>query len=336
MITSFFKPKRTRAAVADEENGANAKGKADVQTKKQKTTTNNNNADDNEKTKIKTTKDDASSPDTTTEVLISHLSDPSNSNGDDDDDVAPTWTSALDKHFSSPSFKRLAAFVDTERKKHTIYPPPEDTFAALNLCPLSETKLVIVGQDPYHGPNQGHGICFSVRRGIQTPPSLRNIYKELVNDPEVPNFASVPGHGNLERWAKQGVLMINNVLTVRKGQAHSHKKQGWEELTDAILRAVDKRKSFTSNGDDISNSKKPRGVVFLLWGLPATKKTKTALAASSAWSRHTILCSSHPSPLGATKTKAPFMGSRCFSKANEALVEMGYDPIDWRVDGPLP
>jgi uracil-DNA glycosylase len=222
------------------------------------------------------------------------------------------------------------------RKKHTIYPPPEDTFAALNLCPLSETKLVIVGQDPYHGPNQGHGICFSVRRGIQTPPSLRNIYKELVNDPEVPNFASVPGHGNLERWAKQGVLMINNVLTVRKGQAHSHKKQGWEELTDAILRAVDKRKSFTSNGDDISNSKKPRGVVFLLWGLPATKKTKTALAASSAWSRHTILCSSHPSPLGATKTKAPFMGSRCFSKANEALVEMGYDPIDWRVDGPLP
>jgi hypothetical protein len=115
MITSFFKPKRTRAAVADEENGANAKGKADVQTKKQKTTTNNNNADDNEKTKIKTTKDDASSPDTTTEVLISHLSDPSNSNGDDDDDVAPTWRSALDKHFSSPSFKRLAAFVDTER-----------------------------------------------------------------------------------------------------------------------------------------------------------------------------------------------------------------------------
>ena len=227
-------------------------------------------------------------------------------------------------------FLRAGKFVT--RRNNTIYPPPEDTFAALNLCPLAKTKLVIVGQDPYHGPRQAHGLCFSVRRGIQTPPSLRNIYKELCNDPGVPDFNAIPNHGNLERWAKQGVLLINNVLTVRKGQAHSHKKRGWEELTDAILRAVDKRPSG-DNGDD-DQPKKPRGVVFLLWGKPATEKTKTALMGFS--SRHKILCSSHPSPLGATKTKAPFMGSRCFSKANEALVEMGYDPIDWRVDGPLP
>jgi len=286
MITSFFKPKRDRAS-----------GKENAETTQ----------------KPKKVKTETKEESTEAAGLVSYLDDDSN------DASEETWKSALDKHFSSSSFKRLSSFVEAERKKHTIFPPPQDTFAALNLCPLAKTKLVIVGQDPYHGPNQAHGLCFSVRRGIQTPPSLRNIYKELMNDPCVENFHSKPNHGNLERWAQQGVLLINNVLTVRKGQAHSHKKQGWEDLTDAVIRAV---------------AKQDRPLVFLLWGKPATEKAKTALIGNTK--KHTILCCSHPSPLGATKTKAPFMGSRCFSKANEALQKMGHEPIDWRVDGPLP
>ena len=203
----------------------------------------------------------------------------------------------------------------------TVFPPAQDTFSALNLTPLDKVRVVIVGQDPYHGPQQAHGLCFSVRKGVRTPPSLRNIYKELVNDKDVPNFTSMPTHGFLERWAKQGVLMINTVLTVRQGEAHSHKKQGWELVTDEIIRAVDRRHA-------------QNGVVFLLWGKPATEKTQTALRGGKT-SKHTILCTSHPSPLGATKTKSPFMGSKCFSRANQALKEYGYDEIDWRVDGPL-
>ncbi|MGK3759700.1 MAG: uracil-DNA glycosylase [Bacillariaceae sp.] len=193
--------------------------------------------------------------------------------------------------------------------------------------------------DPYHGPQQAHGLCFSVRKGVKVPPSLRNIYKELLNDAKIPNFTSKPTHGNLERWAKQGVLMINNVFTVQSGQAHSHKKRGWEEFTDEIIRAVDRRKQTEGEtcNDDSSKKKKKDGLVFLLWGKPATLKAQTAIAgAGSSSSRHHIICTSHPSPLGATKTSTPFMGSQCFSRANEALREMGYDEIDWRVDGKLP
>jgi uracil-DNA glycosylase len=203
-----------------------------------------------------------------------------------------------------------------------VFPPAVDTFSTLNLTPLDQVKLVIVGQDPYHGPNQGHGLCFSVRKGVKIPPSLRNIYKELVQDKEISNVSAMPTHGFLERWAKQGVLMINTVLTVRQGEANSHKGKGWELFTDEVIRAVDKRAKV--NG---------KGVVFLLWGKPATEKAKTALGGSS--SRHTIICTSHPSPLGATKTNSPFMGSKCFSRANVALKEYGYDEIDWRVDGEL-
>jgi uracil-DNA glycosylase len=202
-----------------------------------------------------------------------------------------------------------------------VYPLAQDTFSALNLTALDQVKVVIVGQDPYHGPSQAHGLCFSVLKGVRVPPSLRNIYKELLNDEKISNFTSIPTHGFLERWAKQGVLMINTVLTVRQGEAHSHKKKGWETVTDEIIRAVDQRAK--ANG---------KGVVFLLWGKPATEKAKTALGGSS---RHKIICTSHPSPLGATKTNAPFMGSKCFSIANEALQEFGYDEIDWRVDGEL-
>jgi uracil-DNA glycosylase len=202
----------------------------------------------------------------------------------------------------------------------------------LNLTPLDKVKVVIVGQDPYHGPNQAHGLCFSVKRGQKIPPSLRNIYKELMTDPDVPNFQNLPQHGYLERWAQQGVLMINTVLTVRRGDANSHQKQGWEEFTDHVIRAVDRH--CRSN---------KRSVVFLLWGKPASTKARTALLEngsssvdSNTMSRHTVIATSHPSPLGATKTDSPFLGSQCFSRANQALRKMGYEEIDWRVDGPLP
>jgi uracil-DNA glycosylase len=252
------------------------------------------------------------------------------------------------------------------RRKHTIYPPVDDVFTALNLTPLSNVKVVIVGQDPYHGPKQAHGLCFSIRRdaGIPPPPSLRNIYKELIDDPCIPNFTTKPNHGCLVCWAQQGVLMINTVLTVRQGQANSHKNKGWEDVTDAVLRAVRDRDRDCDLDDDGQNNKK--GVVFLLWGKPATEKTQTILnrrsgggSSSSRFfkgraaavgkssntttthenqqhqqqqQRHKIIATSHPSPLGATKTTSPFLGSRCFSRANDMLIEMGHEPIDWRVD----
>ena len=220
---------------------------------------------------------------------------------------------------SHADFCLLCCF--NRKSKYVIYPPPQDTFSALNLTPLSSVKVVIVGQDPYHGPNQAHGLCFSVKHGILPPPSLKNIYKELVNDPNVEEFTTMPKHGFLERWAKQGVLMINTVLTVRKGDANSHKKQGWELFTDEIIRAVDR-----------TSRDRNTGVVFLLWGNPATKKATTALQSTK---RHEVICTSHPSPLGATKTSKPFMGSRCFSRANEALRKLGHEPIDWKVDGEI-
>jgi len=226
------------------------------------------------------------------------------------------------------------------RKSHKVYPPPQDTFAALNWTPLDQVKVVIVGQDPYHGPDQAHGLCFSVRKGVRVPPSLRNIYKELTQDAQIPNFSQYPTHGNLERWARQGVLMINTVLTVRNGEPNSHKNKGWELVTDEILRAVDRRAK-----EDWRRRGQGGGVVFLLWGKPATEKCQTALGVSpselgsperSTNCHRRILCSSHPSPLGATKTKSPFMGSKCFSLANQALLEFGYKKgIDWRVDGEL-
>ncbi|KAL7694218.1 putative uracil-DNA glycosylase family 1, uracil-DNA glycosylase-like domain superfamily [Plasmopara halstedii] len=219
-----------------------------------------------------------------------------------------SWFDMLQKEFAHGSFKTLTRFLEAEEgHKKTIYPPPTDVFAALRDCAFADVKVVILGQDPYHGPQQAHGLSFSVRRGIPPPPSLKNIFKEAMNDVGIVR----PSHGCLTCWSRQGVLLLNTVLTVRQGEPNSHKKQGWEHLTDAIISTINK---------DASN------VVFMLWGKPAQEKGVLIDA-----KRHLVVRSSHPSPLGASKTNAPFLGSKCFSRANTYLVDHGKEPIDWSV-----
>lgn len=219
------------------------------------------------------------------------------------------WKNALDPFLKSEKFERLSQFVHSERQQNIVYPPTNDeTFTALNLCPLEKVKVVIVGQDPYHGPGQAHGLSFSVKKEVKPPPSLQNIWKELERDMglSVSSFQ----HGNLESWATQGVLLLNSVLTVRKGEANSHANVGWEDFTDEIISIISSEKE---------------NVVFLLWGNPAAKK-----ASGVDKKKHIIIKSSHPSPLSATRTKTPFIGSNCFSRCNEALIQHGNEPIDWR------
>ncbi len=212
------------------------------------------------------------------------------------------WNPVLRGEFAKPYWQQLQRFVADQRVRHTVFPPEPEVFAALHLTPYADTRVVILGQDPYHGPNQAHGLCFSVRRGVSTPPSLANIYKELHNDLGLP----IPRHGNLESWARQGVLLLNTTLTVQAGQAASHQGKGWELFTDEVLRTV--------------NAKQQR-VVFLLWGASARKK-KSLIDLT----RHVVLESAHPSPLSAHNG---FFGSRPFSKANAALDVAGLQPIDW-------
>lgn len=219
-----------------------------------------------------------------------------------------SWKNVLASYMDSESFQSLANSIQSDiTRGATVYPPVTDIFAALNLCPLNKIKCVIVGQDPYHQPRQSRGLAFSVRKGVAIPPSLKNIFKEAMDDVGI----EPPHHGDLECWARQGVLLLNTVLTVRRGEANSHAKLGWEGFTDFIIQTI----------NDQANS-----VVFLLWGAPAAKK-----ASCVDESRHTVIKTSHPSPLGATKTNSPFLGSRCFSRANDALVASGKEPIDWRV-----
>lgn len=214
------------------------------------------------------------------------------------------WNPLLGAELTKPYWPELQAFVADERRHHTVYPPHEEVFAALHLTPYAATRVVILGQDPYHGPRQAHGLCFSVRTGVRVPPSLVNIHHELERDVGV----SAPDHGNLEAWAAQGVLLLNTTLTVRAGQAASHQGHGWESFTDEVIRTV---------------SAKPERVVFILWGSHARRKKALVDAG-----RHTIVESAHPSPLSAHNG---FVGSRPFSRTNGALEAAGRDPVDWRL-----
>lgn len=212
------------------------------------------------------------------------------------------WNPILRAQFDEPYWRELQQFVIDERARHEVYPPHDEVFAALHLTPYAEVKVMILGQDPYHGPGQAHGLCFSVRPGVPAPPSLQNIFTELASDLGIAR----PDHGSLEAWARQGVLLLNATLTVRAHAAASHQGKGWERFTDAVLRAVDA---------------KPEPVVFILWGASARKKKQLIDTA-----RHVVIESPHPSPLSAHRG---FFGSRPFSRANEALTAAGRTPLDW-------
>lgn len=224
---------------------------------------------------------------------------------DGDIKLEETWKLALEDQFSDPYMADLKQFLVSEKKagKH-IFPKGSEYFRALDLTPLDEVKVVILGQDPYHGMGQAHGLCFSVQPGVRTPPSLVNIYKEMQSD-----LGIAPAkHGFLEHWAEQGVLLLNSVLTVEEGKAAAHQGKGWEKFTDAVIRTVN---------DECD------GVVFILWGAYAQKK-----AAFVDQERHLVLKSAHPSPLSAHNG---FLGSRPFSATNEYLQSIGKDPIDWQL-----
>jgi uracil-DNA glycosylase len=217
--------------------------------------------------------------------------------------LPPDWQAVLAEEFDKPYFKELQQFVAEERRKHAVYPPAEDVFNAFKHTPFRRVKVLLLGQDPYHGPGQAHGMCFSVRPGIKPPPSLVNMFKELRDD----LGCKVPNNGYLVPWADQGVMLLNAVLTVRAGEPNSHKDRGWEKFTDAVIRALNERE-------------KP--VVFVLWGAYAQKKAKLITE-----DRHRVVKAAHPSPLSAKK----FLGSRTFSAINRALEELGEKPIDWQI-----
>lgn len=216
--------------------------------------------------------------------------------------IEETWKEVLAPEFEKDYFIRLTDFVRQEYQTTTVYPPSKLIFNAFNLCPYNKVKVVIIGQDPYHGPGQAHGLCFSVNDSVPFPPSLQNIFKEIHDDLGTP----IPATGNLTRWAEQGVLMLNATLTVRAHQAGSHQRKGWEEFTDAAIRAL---------------AEKREHLVFILWGSYAQKK-----GAFIDRNKHLVLTSVHPSPLSAYNG---FFGNRHFSRANEYLIQHGETPIVW-------
>lgn len=215
------------------------------------------------------------------------------------------WLEVLKPEFAKPYYRSLYDFINSEYSTRVVYPPAQDIFSALHLTPRRKVKAVILGQDPYHNEGQAHGLSFSVRPGVEIPPSLVNIFKELHDD----IGCRIPNNGFLESWARQGVLMLNTVLTVRAHQANSHQGAGWEHFTDAVIRSVDAL---------------GRPVVFMLWGRPA--QSKQTLITNP---EHLILKAPHPSPLSAYRG---FFGCRHFSKTNEFLKEHGMEPIDWQIE----
>jgi uracil-DNA glycosylase len=216
--------------------------------------------------------------------------------------IAPSWKPLLQREFEQPYFAQLANFVREEYKNHIVYPPGKRIFHAFECCSFEELRIVILGQDPYHGPGQANGLCFSVNDGVPMPPSLVNIFKEIQNDTR----AEIPPSGNLERWARQGVLLLNATLTVRAGTPGSHQNKGWEQFTDAVIRII---------------SDKKEGVVFMLWGAYAQQKGNYIDE-----SKHAVFKSPHPSPFAANKG---FFGCRHFSQANKYLSDRGRAPVVW-------
>lgn len=217
------------------------------------------------------------------------------------------WRETLKDELASPDFRALQQFVSCERDAGPVFPPTDDVFAALTMTPLRSVRVLILGQDPYHDGGQAHGLSFSVRHDIKVPPSLRNIYKELESDLQIP----APKHGCLESWAQQGVLLLNTVLTVRAHEPNSHRKRGWEEFTTRVIECVNELPS----------------VAFVLWGKPAQKK------AGLIHDRHLLIQSPHPSPLSARRG---FFGSRPFSQINDFLMAKAQPAIDWRLDSQPP
>ena len=216
--------------------------------------------------------------------------------------IEESWKQQLQEEFEKPYFEALTHFVKNEYAQGVVYPPGKLIFNAFNLCPFDRVKVVIIGQDPYHGPGQAHGLCFSVNDGIAFPPSLVNIFKDLKNDMGIEK----PASGNLTRWAEQGVLMLNATLTVRAHQAGSHQRQGWETFTDAVIRKLAEEREH---------------LVFILWGGYAQRK-----GAFIDRNRHLVLASAHPSPLSAYNG---FFGNKHFSRTNEYLIAHGEQPIVW-------
>lgn len=216
--------------------------------------------------------------------------------------IAPSWKPLLQREFEQPYFAQLANFVREEYKNHTVYPPGKRIFHAFECCSFEDLRIVILGQDPYHGPGQANGLCFSVNDGVSMPPSLVNIFKEIQDD----TGAEIPPSGNLERWAHQGVLLLNATLTVRAGTPGSHQNKGWEQFTDAVIRII---------------SDKKEGVVFMLWGAYAQQKGNYIDEG-----KHAVFKSPHPSPFAANKG---FFGCRHFSQANKYLTDRGCAPVVW-------